>query len=260
MYIKRLWYFIPVLLIIIGIGLYFWQPWQTRQQLVDLNNAGEIVKACQQASEDIKNYRYKTDLSVGKQISVSVNNRVIREQTNRQMVNFSWDIPKMSGMATMYAEGQKVYVFHPLKNKWILPNEEPTISPFMDFFWGQLGLIDPVENILKLDPLGKNISTYMEGTDEGADSVAIQVIPDANALSEINKSFPPQFATGELTDVKLYYWISKKDFLVTRYEIRASVAFFGIKTMNFLTVSTPFDYDKTRINIPKLLQDKMKLK
>lgn len=260
MFRKRLLYVIPVLLIIIGIGLYYWQPWQTEQQSVDLNNAGEIVKACQRASGVLKNFRYKTDISVGKQISVTVNNRVIREQPKRQMVDFSWEIPKMSGATTMYTEGQKVYILHPLKGKWFLPNEEPTIGPYMDFFWGQLRLVDPVENILKLDPMGKNISPYLEGTDEGSDAVAIQVIPDAKALSEINKSLPPQFAAGELTDAKQYFWISKKDFLVTRYEVRASVAFFGIKTMNFLTVSTPADYDKTRFTLPKSLQDKMKQK
>jgi len=256
MFNKRLLYVIP-LLVIIGIGLYFWQPWQTKQQSVDLNNTGEIVTACQRESGEIKNYTYKTDLSVGKQISVSVNNRIIQEQNKRQMADFSWKIPKMSGSATMYTEDQKVYVFHPLKEKWILPDEDPTISPFMDFFWKQLSLIDPVENIL-IDPMGKNISTYLEGSDEGADSVAIQVTPDAEALSEINKSLPPQFATGELTDVKQYFWISKKDFLVTRYEIRASVAFFGIKTMNFTMVSIPVDYDNTTISVPKPLQEKMK--
>lgn len=257
MFKKRLLLVIPVLLII-GIGLYFWQPWQTKQQSVDLNNTAEIVEACQRASGEIKNYSYKTDLSVGNQINVSVNNRIIRQETKEQMADFSWNIPKMSGAASMYAEGQKVYILHPLKDKWVLPDEDPTISPYMDFFWSQLSLVDPVENILNLDPRGKNISGYLKGSDEGSDSIALQVTPDARALSEINESLPPQFAAGELTDVKQYFWISKKDFLVTRYEIKASVAFFGIKTMNFTMVSIPADYDKTTISLPKPLQDKMK--
>ncbi|MDT3698189.1 MAG: hypothetical protein RO469_02075 [Thermincola sp.] len=253
---KRLLYAIPVLLIIMAVGLYLWEPWPG-QQSVDLNNTGEIVKASQRASEVIKSYRYKTDLSAGSQISVTVNNRIIRAKEMRQMADFTWEIPKASGSASMYTEGQKVYVLHPLKNKWIKPDEDPTISPFMDFFWRQLSLIDPVENIAKLDPLGKNITPYLQGTGEGSDAVAIQVTPDAKALSEINKSIPPQFAAGELTDVKQFFWVSKENFLVTKYEVTASVAFFGIKTMKFRIVSIPADYDKTTISIPEPLQGKM---
>ncbi len=246
--------------LVLGAALIYWQPWMASRQSVDFRNAGAIVKACQTKTGTLANYKYKTDVSVGKQIKVAILNRVIREENRRQMIDFTWDIPKMSGTASMYTEGQKVYIFHPLRDKWVLPGEDPTISPFVDFFWRQIGLVDPVENILKLDPNGTNLSIYTEGSDEGSDSVAVQVIPKADARSEINKSLPPQFAGGELVDVRQYFWISKGDMLVTRYEVRAKVAFFGFKTMNFRTVTTPLDYNHTAINLPKPLIDKMKSK
>lgn len=255
---KRFRVYLLVLVLIIGIVLYFWQPWGTRQQAVDLGNAADVVKACQAETGELANYKYQTDISVGEQIKVAILNRVVREGDKRQMVDLTWDIPKMSGTANMYAEGNKVYIFHPLKDRWILPNEDPTVNPFMDFFWRQLSLVDPVDNILKVDPMAKDVSLYREGSDEGADSVAVQVIPKADALSEINKSLPPQFAGGELADVRQFYWISQKDYLVTRYEVRAKVAFFGIKTLEFRTISIPDNYNNTSITLPKPLLDKMK--
>ena len=243
--------------LIIGWGLYFWGPFTGRQESVNFANAGEIVKAAQVKTGLTKSYRYKTDVSAGEQIKVAVQNRVIREDPTRQMVDFSWDIPKMSGMASMYTEGNKLYVFHPLKDKWLLPGEEPTIKPFLDFFRRQLDLVDPVENLLKLNPTGKNVSLYPEGNVKGEDTTAVLVIPEAGALSEISKALPPQFAGAELKDVKQFFWISKRDLLVTRYEVHAKVAFFGFKTMDFITVTTTDNYNKTEIDLPKQLQDKM---
>lgn len=255
---KRLIYLAVILLLGVGLVLYFWQPWQARQENVDFDNAGEILKACQAKTAQLSSYRYQTNIKVGKQISVAITDKVEQKPAKRQMIDFSWDVPQMSGTATMYTEGQKIYVFHPLKDKWILPDEDPTISPFMDFFWRQLGLVNPVENVLKIDAQKGNFSIYPEGSDEGSDSVAIQVTPQPGALSEINKSLPPQFKGAALADVRQIFWISKQDLLVTRYEVRAKVAVFGFNTMDFRTVSEPAEYDKTQIKLPKPLVDKMK--
>jgi len=252
---KRIKTALLLIILAIGVFLYFWKPWTMQKERVNLENAPEIVKAAQEETTKVDNYKYNTDLAVGDQINVAISNRVIRDKQKKQMVNFTWDIPKMSGTAGVYTEGSKIYIFHPLKDKWMLPREEPTLSPFMDFFWRQVGLVDPVENLMKLDPYGKNISVYTK--EKKAGLVGIEVIPQGSALSEIEKALPPQFAGAELKDVRQLFWISQEDFLVTQYEVHARVSFFGIKTMNFKAVTKPKDYNKTEIKIPKQLQDKM---
>ena len=255
---KRYGLILLPLILIAGVLLYFFVPWKSGQQSVDFNNTVEIVKAAQVKTGQAENYKYSTDIKAGDQIKVSVLDRVEVSETKRQMVDFSWNIPKMSGMAAMYIEGKQLYLYHPLKNKWLLPSEEPTVGPFIDYFWKQLALIDPIENLQKLDPGGSNISIYSEAEPKEADSIALQVIPSGAALAEITKALPPQFAGAELKDVKQYFWISRQDLLVKRYEVGAKVSFFGIKTMNFMTSSKPSGYNETVIKLPKPLVDKMK--
>lgn len=163
----------------------------------------------------------------------------------------------MKGTASMYAEGETVLLNTPLNNKWEMPTEEPTLKPFMGFFWKQVKLVDPVENLLKVNAGNKNLSILTNQTEQAEDTVTVQLVPDENALSELSKSLPPQLIGAELKDIKQLFWISKSDFLVTRYEVRATVSFFGFKTMDFKTVSIPTDYDKTNIEMPQQLTDKL---
>jgi len=246
------------LILVAGVLLYFFVPSKSGQQSVDFNNAAEIVKSAQAKTGQAKNYKYSSDIKAGDQIKVSVSDRVEVSEAKRQMMDFSWNIPKMSGMASMYIEGEQLYLYHPLKNKWLLPSEEPTVGPFIDYFWNQLALIDPVENILKLDPEGSNISIFSEAEPKVADSVAVQVIPRGAALAEFKKALPPQFAGADLKDVKQFFWISRQDLLVTRYEVQAKVSFFGIKAMDFMTSSKASNYNETEIKLPQPLVDKMK--
>lgn len=246
------------LVLLLGIILYFWEPWQARQESIDFGSAGEVLKAAQSKMGKVENYKYKTNVLAGDSIKVNITNRVIVGNPRQQMADFSWDIPKMSGFASMYTEGESLHIYHPLKNKWLLPSEEPTVRPFIDFFWRQLALIDPVENILKIDPNGRNVSVINEPVQDTPDAVVVQVIPEGGALSEISKSLPPQFAGAELKDVRQLFWISKQDMSVSRYEVRAKVSFFGLKTMDFKTISRIQDYNNTKITLPKSLQEKMK--
>ncbi|PKM81282.1 MAG: hypothetical protein CVU89_09705 [Firmicutes bacterium HGW-Firmicutes-14] len=269
---KKLKLFLLLPVLIIGILFYFWNPWQVRPEKTNFQNAAETIKAAREAASGVKNYKYRTNVSIGDQVKYGTLTRVVRKD-REQMVDIDWDIPKMSGSASIYAKGEELYVFHPLKNKWTLPEEDRTLKPFIDFFWKQLKLVDPVENIIRTEPSGKNISFYEPANEpndepanessEGGGSAgkkntrAIRVIPDEEALSEIRKSLPPQFIGAELKDISQIFWFSAEDLMVTRYEVRAAVSFFGVKSMDFLVVSEPFDFNKTKIELPKGLVDKM---
>lgn len=246
------------LILIAGALLYFLVPWEAGRQSVDFNDASETVRQARREAGRVKNYKYSTDIQAGEQIKISVLNRVEVAGEKRQMVDFSWNIPQMSGMAAMYTDGKVLYLYHPLKNKWLLPSEEPTISPFVDYFWKQLDLVDPVANILKVEHSSK-VSVYSGAVQKESDTVAIQVIPQGAALGEIKKALPPQLAGADLKDVKQFFWISKQDLLVKRYEVQAKVSFFGLKTMDFRTVSKVSNYNETEIKIPKPLVDKIRL-
>jgi len=253
---KRMSLLILTIIIVAGTVLYLWSPWKVRQETVDFGNAGEVVKQARTKTQKIENYKYESDILVGEQIKVGVLTRVITGENRRQMVDFSWTIPKMSGMVSMYTEGKEIYIFHPLKNKWLLPREEPTLSPFLDFFWRQLSLIDPVDNLLDLDPNATNMSIKQD--DKNRETVVIEVIPRPGALPKITDALPPQFSGAELKNIKQLFWISRKDLTVTRYEVEAKAVFFAVKTMDFKVISKPMNYNNTTIKIPNALQDKMK--
>jgi hypothetical protein len=247
-----------ILALVLGLSFYLFNSFKKDMTQVNFANPGELIKAVQEKSSQIKNYRYDTVISIGDQIKVAVANRVIRQDGERMMVNFSWEIPKMSGTAAMYSNQNKIYLFHILKNKWLLPSEEPTLKPFLDFFWKQLKMIDPVKNFTKINPNGQNvtINTGSQG-DLPEDTVILQVIPAPDVLAEIRKTVPPQFSGAQLYEVRQVFWISKKDLTITRFEVYAKANLLNIKTMEFKVISKAKDYNDTEINIPKLLQDKM---
>lgn len=245
--------------LIVGAVLWWFSPFSNKQQSLEFGNVGDLARASQEKVGGIENYKYKTTIEAGNQIKVSLTNKVDRKEPKRQMIDFSWNAPGTSGMAAMYANGDSIYLYNPLKDKWELPSEEPTAKPFLDFFWRQVSLVDPVENLIKTDLRGKNVTELKNESEQIPDTSVIQVIPDEAAMSELTKALPPQFAGAELKDLKQVFWISKKDLLVSRYEVRAKVAFFGLKTMNFKTVSIPSDYGSTEIKVPERLNDKIKL-
>lgn len=246
-------------ILVIGVVIWWLSPLGNKQQSLDYGNVGDLAKSSQEKMRGIKNYKYKTTIEAGNQIKVSITNRVDREEPKRQMIDFSWNAPGTSGMAAMYAKGDSIYLYNPLKDKWELPSEEPSAKPLLDFFWRQLSMVDPVENLIKTGLKGKNISELKNEAEKIPDTAVVQVIPDEAAMSELTKALPPQFTGAELKDIKQVFWISKKDLLVSRYEVRAKVAFFGLKTMDFKTVSIPSDYDSTEIKLPERLTDKIKL-
>ncbi len=253
---KSRWWILPLILLA-GVALYLWEPWTPTRQSVDFGSAGAVIKEAQAAMGQVNNYRYSTNVNAGDEIRAAILNRVVKGQNKQQMVDFTWDIPKMSGTAAMYTEGKRVYIYHPLQDKWVLPAEAPTIGPFVDFFWRQLDLVDPVDNLRKLNPNGSNLSIYNNGQND-PDTIAIQVIPQGEALSEMAKALPPQFAGAELQDVKQVFRISRKDLMVTGYDVTARVSLLlGLKQMDFKAVTKPQDYNKTAITIPKPLQDKI---
>ncbi len=260
-----------LLLLITGIVLYAGGLRPGRREPINFSDPAEIIKTAQAKAGQVENYRYQTELAMGDQIRIAVANRVIKQagnkktgkkktgekETGRQMTELSWTIPKKSGTAAIYREGERLYFFHPLKDRWLLPGEEPTIKPFLDFFGRQTDLVDPVENLLRVEAGGKNISLSPVPGEAGGDTVTVQVIPRAGALSDLIKALPPQLSGAELTDLKQIFRISRQDLLVTQYEVRARVNFFGLKTMDFKAVSKALDYNKTRIDLPKPLLDKM---
>lgn len=245
--------------VLIGAVLWWLLPLDNKQQSLEFNNVADLAQASQEKVSGIKNYKYKTTIEAGNQIKVSITNKVDKKEPKRQMIDFSWNAPGTSGMAAIYAKGESLYLYNPLKDKWELPSEEPTAKPLLDFFWRQVSMVDPVENLIKTDLKGKNISELKDESEKMPDTVIIQVIPDEAAMSELTKALPPQFSGAELKDIRQVFWISKNDLLVSRYEVRAKVAFFGLKTMDFKTVSIPSDYDSTEIKLPERLTDKIKL-
>lgn len=249
--------YVVIIAILIGAVLYFWQPWRERQQSIDFSNVNEIMNASREKTGQINNYKYKTTIDVGTQIKVSLTSRVVANENKRQMIDFSWTAPKMTGTASIYAQDDSIFLYNPLKDKWELPSEEPQAGPLMNFFWKQISLVDPIENLLKTNKTGKGISEIKDSTEKINDTVCVEVIPNEEAMSEISKSLPPQLVGAELTDVKQLFWISKKDLLITKYAVRAKVSFFGIKTMEYRTESIPSEFNKTQINISKKLQEKI---
>lgn len=245
--------------LVIGLVMWWISPFSNKQQSLEFSNVRDLAQASQEKVSNVKNYKYKTTIEVGNQIKVSITNKVDRTEPIRQMIDFSWNAPGTSGMAAMYAKGDSLYLYNPLKDKWELPSEEPTAKPLLDFFWRQVSLVDPVENLIKTDLKAKNISEIKNESEKIPETAVIQVIPDEAAMSELTKALPPQFGGAELKDLKQVYWISKTDLLVSRYEVRAKVAFFGLKTMDFKTVSVPSDYDTTELKLPERLTDKIKL-
>lgn len=124
-----------LLVLAAGVILYFWEPWNARREEPEPENAADIMEEARDAAGDIENYTYKTQVSVGNQVNVDILNRVDREE-ERQMVDFTWQIPKMSGETSMYIQGDEVYVLSPVKKKWGRPEEDPTVGPFVEFSTG----------------------------------------------------------------------------------------------------------------------------
>jgi len=247
-----------LLVLAAGVILYFWEPWNVRKGEPAPENAADILAEARDAAGDIENYTYKTQVSVGNQINVDILNRVDREE-ERQMVDFTWQIPQMSGETSMYIQADEVYVLSPVKKKWGRPEEDPTVGPFVEFFYRQLGLVDPVSNLLSTDIQSGNAAVTKNSaeTDVGAEYV-IEVIPEAGALSELTDAMPPQLKGAELKEIKQVFRISRESYLPVRYEVHARVSFFGLASMKFTVVSVPKDYNKTELNIPKELEQKVK--
>lgn len=257
----RVFWLIAVLLL--GQALLFWQPWRGGPGQADLPDVGATVRLAQGQAADQKNYTFDTDVAVGEQINIASLTRVIPTDRER-MAEFTWNVPQMTGEGAIYTRGELFYVFHPLKKKWLAREEDATLEPFIDFFWAQLSLGDPVENLLNIDPRNRNISFLQDGAvpDEFAGgnerkTVALQVIPDEEALSELRKSLPPQLVGAELQDLKQFFWLSPATWLVERYEVRARVSFFGLKGMDFLVVAKPHHYNQTKITLPAELNAKL---
>lgn len=250
---------LPILALVIVIGgvMYIWSPWKGRQMKVDLRNAGEIIKSAQIQTRKAANYKYKTDITIGEEIKIEVLNRVVKADQKQQLADFAWDIPKMSGATSMYTKGEELFIYHPLQDKWLQPGEEPTLKPFIEFFGKQLELVDPVTSLLKIDPARKNLAVLSGEEIPDSSMVGVQVIPGADAVAEMTKALPPQVSRGRLTAIKQVFWIARKDLLVSRYELRASVSIFGLKTMDFKVEAKVLDYNNTKINLPKKLTDKL---
>ncbi|MBU7008754.1 DUF6612 family protein [Phosphitispora fastidiosa] len=257
-----------VLLLAAGIILYFWEPWNALKEEPKLENAADIMEEARDAAGDIKNYTYKTEVSVGNQVNVDILNRVDRDD-DRQMVDFTWQIPQMSGETLMYIQGDEVYVLSPVKKKWGRPEEDPTVGPFVEFFYRQLSLVDPVSNLINIDQQSGKVSVITQSEKENTaqkntahknagQEYVIEVIPEAGALSELTDAMPPQLKGAELKEIKQVFRISRESYLPVRYEVHARVSFFGLASMKFTVDSVPRDYNKTELNIPKELEQKMK--
>jgi len=249
---RRFW--LPAItgIAIIGVGLMMWNSWNFREESVVPDSAAEVIESAQEAVKEVKNYKYTTEVIIGEQIRVSALNRVIRTE-KRQMVDFSWNIPNMSGSTSMYIDNRMIHVLHPLRDKWVRPEEDPAIKPFMDTLEKQLRLIDPVENLLQAEAGDRNVTIQDKRAGEQEDFIIIKVIPGPGEMAEITKSLPPQLVGATLKDISQLYWISAKDRLPIRYEVNAVVSFFGLKNMDFKVVSEPSDYNRTEIEMPKEL-------
>ncbi len=242
-----------LLVLVAGVMLWFWEPWNTLRKAPEPQNAADILEEARDAAGNIDTYTYKTKVSVGSQVNVDIANRVDREE-DRQMADFTWQIPQMSGEASMYIQGNKIYILSPVRNKWVKPEEDPTTGPFVEFFYRQLGLVDPVSNLAGTDPQNRNISVVTESEKE----YVIEVVPDAGSLSELTDAMPPQLKGAELKDIKQVFRISRETYLPVNYEVRARVSFFGLASMQFRVISEPENYDKTKLNIPKELEEKIR--
>ena len=254
---KNKWLSILGLLVIICAVLFIWNPWKGRRLEVDFRNAGGIVKSAQTQAQKSTSYKFVSKITIGDQIKIEILDRVIRGEQTQQLADIAWDIPKMSGTTAIYEKGKQLFIYHPLKDKWLKPDEDPTLKPFTEFFGGQLELVDPVAGLLKIDPAGKNLAVRLDKENQDSDMLQIQVIPEADAAAGINRALPPQVSRGRITSVKQCFWISRQDLLVSRYEMQATVSIFGLKTMDFKLESKAQDYNTTKINVPKQLQDKL---
>lgn len=230
-------YYYVIIIFILGAALYFSGPWQSATQSVDLAKAGEIARAAQKEAAGVNSYRYESQAGVGDLIKIKSENRV---KGAKQLLDIRWNMTKITGNTSVYQDGTNTLILHPLKKKWIRPEEDPTVAPFMEFFAGQLALLNPIKNILQIDLNDKKITIYSgEKAENGSEkTVAIEVIPKPAALVEITKNLPPQLIGADLTDIRQIFWINKADMSVTKYEIRAKVSFFGLKTMEYNAIST----------------------
>lgn len=248
------WIVLGVVLLVLLV--YFILPVGNRQQSISFEDAKDIVTKVKEHADDIKSYKINTEISAASIVEVNMTDYVIRDQNKRQLIEIKWEAPQTNGNTSMYSDGKLVYVYHPVKNKWVLPSEEPTASPYFDFFWGQLGMVDPIENLSNIDPNGKNIKvSKIKGN---TDSIVLEVTPEPGDFSDIAKHLPPQFSSAELKDLKQYFTISKKDLNISKYEVKANISIFGIKALKFQAVSIPSEYNETNINLPPELAEKLK--
>lgn len=239
--------------IILAVAVYAVYPSTSRKQNVDFQNVQDIVTSTQKNAQEIKNYKLSIDINAGSIVKVNMTDLVDRQEAKRQYVDMNWDAPQNSGQTTMYSDGKQVLVLNPANKKWVLPSEEPAAAPYLDFFWGQLGMTDPVDVFSNLQADTKNTAVIDKG-----DSVILEVTPEPADLSDIAKHLPPQFSSAELKDMKQTFTISKQDLLITKYQVTAKIALFGITAMKFNTVTTPSDYNKTVIKLPAALTEKLK--
>ena len=253
-----------VLVLIAGITLVLWEPWQMSRGPVEKENPAEVMAEARDRAEDINNYRYETEITVSNVVSVSLQNLVDREQEH-QMVDFTWKIPKMSGTTKMFIKDKQVYILSPVKKQWVKPEQDPTVGPFVDFFYRQLDLVDPVENLMKAGTNNNNMSLVRpEEQDTGSENkaagkgnlIGIEVIPEAGSLTEITDAMPPQLKGAELENVRQIFWISPESFLPARYEVHARVSFFGLTSMEFKAVTVTSNYNKTEVTAPQTAQKK----
>lgn len=244
--------------IVLVLGLYLIVSPSFKQKTPDLIGDLTPVEVLQEVNraKDLKSYKYRAKVSGGNNISMNLTGKA-KVDREEQLADFSWEGPQGYGEASAYLKGNKVLVFHPLKNRWLAAEDEPALKPLISMAVNQLTLLDPYRSLQRINLNESEIENTGAEEFRGLDTTVIEVKPGAKATNWFQKMLPPQLIGAKISEVKQIYWIGNQDLRIHKYLMTAKIKLLALQLFEIQVLSTVEDHNKTELNLSKALQEKI---
>lgn len=216
----------------------------------------EILTETKKKGAALDSFKYCSTVTAGEQLTVNLRGTASPAK-KEELLEFSWESSQGYGESAAYIKDQRIFVYHPLKNLWFRPEEEPGLKQLVGILGNQLRLLNPYRSLERINlEKARVTNTGTEVIDEREVTV-IEVFPGAKANEWFEGVLPPQLIGAKVADVKQIYWIGNKDLYIYKYILRAKIKILGLQLLDFQVRSTLRDFNKAKITIPNELRKKL---
>ncbi len=245
-----------IAILFIGIYLVVASPFHQQKPLTQGKTAEEILQLAKSEGQRLASYKYRASLSAGDLVSMDLTGKV-QVKSGEQLIDFSWNGPQGYGESSVYTKGAQTFIYHPLKNTWYTPKEQPALGKLVTVFKGQLGLINPYVSLDKMDLAKINAANTGAEQVGGQETTVIEVSKGAPEQTWLKEVLPPQLIGAKVTDLKQVYWIGTKDLKIYKYLVTAKIKVFAIAAAELNIRTTVEEFNNTTVKRPDTLQKKM---